>query len=141
MPLLENPRHELFAQELAKGTTADKSYVIAGFKEHRSNAAGLARKKHILARVAELQDERLKADTEATALAAKALSIDKQWLMEKAEDARAQAMTNGQPAAAVSAIKELGILSGFRVEKRQDVTPPRSLSEIEARILQLIGRV
>ena len=41
MPTLRNPRHERFAQELATGKTADAAYVLAGYKENRSNAARL----------------------------------------------------------------------------------------------------
>lgn len=60
MPVLKNARHERFAQELAKGKTADEAYVIAGYVENRKNAARLkanegirARIEEILARVAE----------------------------------------------------------------------------------------
>ena len=31
MPLLDNPRHEIFAQELAKGTSQKEAYVSAGY--------------------------------------------------------------------------------------------------------------
>lgn len=31
MPMLANPRHELFAQELAKGTSAQQAYYLAGY--------------------------------------------------------------------------------------------------------------
>lgn len=54
MSVLTNPRHERFAQELAKGKTADEAYVLVGYKENRHNAANLARKQHILTRVAEI---------------------------------------------------------------------------------------
>lgn len=54
MPVLKNPRHERFSQELAKGKTAGEAYVLAGYKENRHNAAALARKQHILTRVAEI---------------------------------------------------------------------------------------
>jgi phage terminase small subunit len=39
--VLRNPRHERFAQELATGKTADAAYVLASYKENRSNAARL----------------------------------------------------------------------------------------------------
>ncbi len=54
MPVLKNPKHEKFAQELAMGKTADNAYVLAGFKEHRSNAARLSANEHIAARVEEI---------------------------------------------------------------------------------------
>jgi hypothetical protein len=56
VPALSNPRHERFAQELAKGNTADAAYVSAGYKENRHNAATLGRSKHISTRVSEIQD-------------------------------------------------------------------------------------
>lgn len=52
---LKNTRHERFAQELAKGSSADDAYVAAGFKENRGNAARLKANESIQARVAELQ--------------------------------------------------------------------------------------
>jgi phage terminase small subunit len=57
MPALKNPRHEAFAQALARGVSASAAYGQVGFKPHRANAATLARKKHISVRVAELQEE------------------------------------------------------------------------------------
>ena len=41
VPTLRNPRHERFAHELAAGQTADAAYVLAGYRENRSNAARL----------------------------------------------------------------------------------------------------
>ena len=59
MTMLANPKHEVFAQGLARGSSATTAYVEAGYKENRHNAATLARKQHILARVGELQEEQL----------------------------------------------------------------------------------
>ena len=55
MPTLRNSRHERFAQELATGKTGDAAYVLAGYKENRSNAARLGADRDIQARVAEIQ--------------------------------------------------------------------------------------
>ena len=54
MPTLTNQRHELFAQKLAEGKTADKAYVESGFKRHDGNAARLRGDERIKARVAEI---------------------------------------------------------------------------------------
>jgi hypothetical protein len=54
MPRIKNPKHELFAQELAKGKTADEAYQLAGYKENRGNAATLKANQSIADRVAEL---------------------------------------------------------------------------------------
>jgi hypothetical protein len=55
MTVLLNPRHEAFAQALAKGKTADEAYAQAGYRPHRSNASRLSANDNIRARVAELQ--------------------------------------------------------------------------------------
>jgi hypothetical protein len=39
MPVLPNNKHELFAQGLAKGLSADAAYQAAGYKRDRGNAA------------------------------------------------------------------------------------------------------
>ena len=54
MPILQNPRHERFAQELANGKSGNDAYVAAGFKANRGNAGALTRQQHISTRVAEL---------------------------------------------------------------------------------------
>lgn len=52
---LANARHERFAQELAKGSTADAAYELAGFKANRGNASTLKANQNIQDRVVELQ--------------------------------------------------------------------------------------
>lgn len=54
MAALTNPKHERFAQELAKGKTATEAYVLAGYKSHDGNAATLRGNQRVLDRVAEL---------------------------------------------------------------------------------------
>ena len=39
MEILQNARHERFAQNLAKGMSADASHTAAGYKPNRKNAA------------------------------------------------------------------------------------------------------
>jgi phage terminase small subunit len=56
MPVLDNARHELFAQELAKGKTADEAYQIAGYSPNRGNACTLKAKQSIQDRVAEIME-------------------------------------------------------------------------------------
>ena len=55
MPILENQRHELFAQELATGKSASEAYVSSGYKPSRKNAARLRANEGVKARLAELQ--------------------------------------------------------------------------------------
>lgn len=44
VPVLENPKHERFAQELAKGKTATEAYVLVGYKDNDGNASKMAAK-------------------------------------------------------------------------------------------------
>ncbi len=55
MPILANAKHELFAQAIAKGETADAAYKLAGYAANRGNAATLKANQSVLDRVAELQ--------------------------------------------------------------------------------------
>lgn len=56
MPPLDNPKHERFAQELAKGKTADEAYAEAGYSPDRGNACRLTANDNVAARVAEIQE-------------------------------------------------------------------------------------
>jgi len=104
MPALKNPRHEAFAQALARGVSASAAYVEAGYKANRHNAAALAREQHIGTRVTELQEEQLAIHQQATAAAAANKQVTIEGLIAEAEAARAKAMSEkGGAAAAVSA--------------------------------------
>ena len=52
---LKNPRHELLAQALAHGMSAEAAYAEAGYKADRGNAARMTANDSICDRVAELQ--------------------------------------------------------------------------------------
>lgn len=54
MPILKKPKHEKFAQNLAKLQSQDAAYAAAGFKPNASHASRLARNGSVAARVAEL---------------------------------------------------------------------------------------
>lgn len=127
MPILSNPRHERFAQELAKGKTASEAYVDAGYKENRHNAAALAREQHIATRLQELQSR-----------VASRVEVTLESLLREAEEVRVAAMSAGQFAPAVAAIKEKGVLSGLRVEKREN-TNKQALDRLTDEELEAIA--
>jgi predicted house-cleaning NTP pyrophosphatase (Maf/HAM1 superfamily) len=118
MPALSNPKHELFAQHLAKGLTQEKAYIAAGYKEtprSRMSACDLLRTKpYIKERVAELQSRNVaKAD--------QIVEITTARLLQMAEDARMLAMQQNQPAAAVTALTAIAKLSGNWIERAETV--------------------
>jgi phage terminase small subunit len=112
MPVLKNPRHELFAQLLASGKTATEAHQLAGFKRDRGNASRLATDPEIHDRVQQI-----------TAVGAQRAAVTVESLISEAEQARRGAMEAGQYAAAVAAVKEKGVLSGKRVERRESGAP------------------
>lgn len=111
MPTLLNPKHERFAQGLAQGLTADAAYVDAGYAENRHNAARLGREEHIRTRVEELQGR----VAERAAVTAESLIEDLRVFAD-------MAIATKQISAGVAALKEIAILAGVRVEKREVAT-------------------
>jgi uncharacterized protein (DUF885 family) len=108
MPVLKNPRHERMAQGLAKGLSAEKAHVDAGFKQNRHNAAALAREEHISTRVAELQ-----------AKSAIKAGVTVQSLTDELEQARGIAIAEKQSSAAVAATMGKAKLHGLGVEHKR----------------------
>jgi phage terminase small subunit len=121
--MLKNPRRERFAQLLASGKTAKDAYEIAGYKPSESNGAWLARKEEISSRVAEINNETLERERATATVAAERAAVTRQSLIEKAEAIRAAAMEAGQFSAAVAATKEIGVLSGIRIERSERGQP------------------
>ena len=54
MPILSNPKWELYAQELAKGSTADAAYRAAGYAPNPGNATRLKLNEAIVKRIEEI---------------------------------------------------------------------------------------
>jgi phage terminase small subunit len=106
MPVLSNPKHEMFAQALAKGKTQVEAYAEAGYKPDEPNAHRLTRNDKIEARVVELQE-----------LSVERLLVTVESLTNELEDVRQRAVADGQNAAAVSAIMGKAKLHGHLVDR------------------------
>ena len=118
MSVLSNPRHEAFAQALARGKSAAAAYAEVGYRSHRHNAAALARKKHISGRVAELQTEQLAIHQQSVAAAVVNAQVTIESLIAEAEAARAKAMSEkGGSSAANACITTKAKLAGLWREK------------------------
>jgi phage terminase small subunit len=68
VPVLQNSKHELFAQARAQGQSAAAAFVSAGYAPNDSNAARLNGNERVRARVEEIQ-------AEAAAVAVKAIGV------------------------------------------------------------------
>jgi hypothetical protein len=118
MPVLPNPRHEAFAQALARGMSASAAYVEAGYKANAGNACTLKSQQNISKRVVELQEEQLELHQQATVEAAANAKVTIESLIAEAEAARSKAMSEkGGAAAAVSALTAKAKLAGMWREK------------------------
>jgi len=70
--ILENARHERFAQELAAGKSASEAYAAAGFRPNDGNCIRLKGNERVQARVAELQSR-----------ATEGVMLTRQWVLER----------------------------------------------------------
>lgn len=118
MPVLDNARHERFAQGLAEGRSADEAYALAGFKANRGNAARLNAKDSVRKRVAELQ-----------AKGAERAAVTLERLTDMLTEDRELARSMGQSAAAVSATEKLGKLHGFFADRSENVNTNYDISD------------
>jgi hypothetical protein len=134
VPILENERHELFAQQLAQGKSASEAYVLAGFKPSRHNASRLRTKSNICARVREIQHA-----------SAKSAEITIASVCAELDDAISVARSKGQANAMVSAASLRARLAGLMVE-RVEVGQPGDFEDcstkeeiVDALLVRLAG--
>jgi hypothetical protein len=123
MPTLKNPRHERFAQLLAAGKTATDAYELAGYKRDAGNSSHLAKSDDLTSRVQEITAENLEKERATAKAAAERAAVTRQSLIEMARELYEQAKEAGQTAAAVSALKEIGVLAGIRIERLERGAP------------------
>jgi hypothetical protein len=112
MPVLTNAKYERFAQLLAQGKSAVEAYERAGYRRDDGNAVRLTKKPAITGRVQEL-----------TGQAAEKAKITVETLLRQADEIRRRAMESHQYSAAVAAIREMGVLSGARIERKEIGAP------------------
>jgi len=140
MPVLNNPRHELFAQYLAQGKTQDEAYTLAGYKPSRFNASHLADKPSIRDRVHQLTTQAVTKEATATAKKA-AVTLDS--LVEMQRKLYDKAYDTGQLSPGVAAAREISVLTGHRIE-RSEVGGPGEFEamqddELERVLIERLG--
>lgn len=122
MPALSNPKHERFAQALAKGRTQAEAYAEAGYAPSEPNASRLRSNDKVQARIAELQ-ERAAVRTEITVASIterllKLADVAEQTGVEK--DGETGEVTKSSPkhlGVARNALMDAAKLNGLVVEK------------------------
>jgi hypothetical protein len=96
VPVLKNARHERYAQGLAKGISASKAYVAAGFKKNDGNAVRLKGNEKVAARVAELQSRAAEKTVVTAADIARQLDEDRAFARKQKQSAAAVSATMGK---------------------------------------------
>lgn len=133
-----NAKHERFCQAIISGMSQRDAYKAAGFRSTNDNAidacaSRLLSTAKITSRIAELRKP-----------AAKKARVTLDWLIEQAQEVLQAAKQDGSHAASIAAIKELGILTGERVETRQnlnqDINDTSELSRAELVRIARAGR-
>lgn len=119
-PLSE--QQEAFCRYVVEGMSQTDAYEAAGYKGSRKqlgdNASRLIENDRITHRIAEL---RHRAEDET--------QITKEWLIGQAKEVLAQAQHDRSHNACIAAIKEIGVLTGHRVERRDNTN--RNAASVE----------
>ena len=134
MPRIDNPKHELFAQELAKGKSQAEAYELAGYKGDRTGASRLATNDNIQARVAELVGRA----AERAEISVASVTEDLKRIARAAEQLGEASGLSVARAAAMDVAK----LNGLIVEKKEvrtgsalDDLPREALAELREMLL------
>ena len=135
MPALKNPRHEKFAQGLAKGLTAEAAYAQAGYVSNHRNPSRLKSDDAIQARVAELVEagaRRAKVDIEQVLRELAVIGFsDIRQLFDEAGNLKRPAEMSAETAAAVASIeivtRSLGDGEVEHIHKIRTWDKPRAL--------------
>lgn len=112
MPPLDSPRQEKFVQLAVAGAPLIKAYEEAGYSPDYANAARLTRNDEVQQRMREIQ--RYGQDMAQITVAS---------LVSRADELRELAIEHKQISAGVAAVKEIGILTGLRIDRREVGSP------------------
>jgi hypothetical protein len=116
---LKHPKHEILAQERAKGTQRAIAFDKAGYAPKSGGGARAWLGKSVKARAAELQAKAAAKAVKIFDNVENALAVTSAALIQRAEAARQLAMELDNPAAAVSAIHVMAKLAGVWIDKRE----------------------
>jgi len=130
MPALSNPKHERFAQLLAKGETATEAYILAGYKANDGNAATLKGNQRVRERVAEIQ-ERAAIRTEIS------VASITESLLRIADKAEKLADSSGLSVARATQM-DVAKLNGLVVDKKDLTNSDGSLTPAP-NVVQIVG--
>jgi hypothetical protein len=139
MGVLTNGKHEVFAQEIARGTPITKAYVIAGYPANRGNASRLRLHEGVKARIAELRSQKTAAVELAQLTAAEKAGVDQFWVLRNLRRNAVMAMRAGDRAAAARSIELIGKHLGLFVDRKAvEINVVDDSDEYLSRIMALV---
>ena len=112
MPALPNPRHEKFAQNVARGMTAAKAYEKAGYKYNDGNCIRLKGSERVSGRIYELLK---KSETD--------LVVDRNTMTNVYSDILHASREAGNYNAAKGAADSLAKLHGLMIDRKETGRP------------------
>lgn len=120
MPVLNNPKYELFAQARARGLTLKESYIAAGFKSQNPKsqarmAVDIGNKPQVLERIYEIQTERAERST-------KAITYERDDVIRELWETYHAAREEGKHAAAKGCLELLGLERGMFPRQSKTLT-------------------
>lgn len=83
MGFLRNPKHEAFAQALAKGSPLLAAYVLVGYRPNAPSATRLAKRVKIVNRVNEILVRKDNTMLREEVQAANSAAVNKGWVMQR----------------------------------------------------------
>jgi hypothetical protein len=112
MPVLQNPRQEKYAQELAAGKSAAEAYELAGYKPNYGNCIRLKGNERVAARLDEILQESTKKIVQH-------IEYTRDALLSELEEARQLALKRGQASAAAQCSIGKAKILGLIIDRRE----------------------
>jgi phage terminase small subunit len=123
VPVLENARHERFAQELANGKSAAEAYVLAGYKGNSGNACTLKAYPSIPKRVKEILEARERKHEKSTEKAIEKLALTREWVLARLIENATAAADKKDFSPANRALELLGKEIGMFIDRKESGAP------------------
>lgn len=123
MAELSNERWEKFCQLVASGYSQRQAYMQAGFQDSRSNAAQLAKRSYIKARIKELKEQNFKIRNKINEEIEKNIiekeTLTRSWVLDRLIENVTACMISNQRSAANRGLELLGKELGMFVDRSE----------------------
>jgi hypothetical protein len=123
VPVLQNARHECFAQEMARGAKLEEAHSAAGLSGNRKSAWKIRQRADVVRRIEELLDRRQLIETKAVEQAITATALSQAEIIRMLLADRELARERGQVGPAIRAAELLGKIVGVFIERREQGKP------------------